>query len=80
MPLIRDIVGIGQQQYRWDDSMSPAYGLPTGGTAPTFVAVRGGNVFGYQFDGNDLLHGVIQLPHQLLPWFILDWGFREALK
>lgn len=67
MPLIRDITGIGQQQYRWDDSMAPAYGLPTGGTAPTFVAVRGGNVFGYHFDGNDLLHGVIQLPHQLLP-------------
>jgi hypothetical protein len=59
--------GEGAQQYRWDDSQAPAFALPTGGTAPTFVAIRGANVFGYRFDGNDLCHGTIQLPHMLVP-------------
>lgn len=59
--------GEGAQQYRWDDSMVPAFGLPTGGTAPAFTAIRGGNVFGWKFDGNDVCHGAIQLPHMLVP-------------
>jgi hypothetical protein len=66
MPILTN-TGEGAQQYRWDDSQAPAIALPTGGTAPTFVAIRGGNVFGYQFDGGDLCHGTIQLSHQLLP-------------
>jgi hypothetical protein len=65
MPILTN-TGEGAQQYRWDDSQAPAIALPTGGTAPTFVAIRGGNVFGYQFDGGDLCHGTIQLPHMLL--------------
>lgn len=48
---------------RWDDSMAPAYGLRTGGTAPTFAAMKG-NIYGYRFDTNDEMHGCIQLPHQ----------------
>ena len=66
MTILRN-TGEGAQQYRWDDSQAPAIALPTGATAPTFVALRGGNVFGYQFDGNDLCHGTIQLPHMLVP-------------
>lgn len=51
---------------RWDDSMSPAYSFPNGGTAPALTAITA-NISGMAYAVNDLGHFAIQMPHNMAP-------------
>ena len=50
----------------WDDSMSPAYSFPTGGTSPSLTAITT-NISGMAYGTDDLGHWAIQLPHDCTP-------------
>jgi hypothetical protein len=50
----------------WNDSMSPAYSLPNGGTAPSLTAIFT-NISGLAYGVNDLGHFAIQMPHTIQP-------------
>lgn len=50
----------------WNDSMSPAYSLPNGGTSPTLTAITT-NISGLGYGVNDLGHFAIQMPHSCAP-------------
>jgi len=50
----------------WTDSMSPAYSLPAGGTAPALTAITT-NISGLAYAVNDLGHFAIQMPHTIQP-------------
>jgi hypothetical protein len=65
--------GIGSQRYGWDDTQSSVQIVPSGATAPSLLAIRGGNVFLNQYDGNDVFYSTIQLPHMLLPDPVLNF-------
>lgn len=50
----------------WNDSQSPAYSLPNGGTSPTLTAITT-NISGLSYGLNDLGHFAIQMPHSVAP-------------
>ena len=50
----------------WNDSMSPAYSLPNGGTTPSLAAITA-NISGMEYKVNDLGHFAIQMPHSCAP-------------
>lgn len=50
----------------WNDSMTPANNLPTGGTAPALTAITT-NISGMAYAVNDLGHFAIQIPHTCEP-------------
>ncbi len=54
------------QGLTWNDSMTPANNLPTGGTAPALTAIFT-NISGMAYNVNDLGHFAIQIPHNCAP-------------